>query len=248
MNTDINRRIFFSLQVYIYVPAVLKSTVHRSFGFVSDRPYQTRKLHTMNVEGEQRAETKGWRKGLNKVGNWLAQKDNDNWLKDIRGNLSLVATVIATITFQSALNPPGGVRPPQETGVVACSEGMNPCPGESVLAYSMAEDYRRFLICNTICFISSSAVCLWLVSGLTLSNRFFNWLLSIGMCVTISSLALTYMYGAQMVTANPVWTTSISMFGIVILVWLALLGVVVVVHSLRLFVWILAKLIGKPKQ
>ncbi|WVY91445.1 hypothetical protein V8G54_036959 [Vigna mungo] len=188
----------------------------------------------MNVEGEQKEETKGWRKGLKKVGNWLAHKDHDTWLKDIRGNLSLVATVIATITFQSALNPPGGVRPPQENGIVAC-QGLIPCPGESVLAYTMAEAYTRFLICNTICFISSSAVCLWLVSGLTLNNRFFNWLLSIGMCVTISSLALTYMYGAQMVTPNPVWTTSTSMFGIVILVWLALLGVVVVVHSLRLF-------------
>ncbi|XP_014504168.1 uncharacterized protein LOC106764395 [Vigna radiata var. radiata] len=201
----------------------------------------------MNVEGEQKAETKGWRKGLKKVRNWLAHKDNDNWLKDIRGNLSLVATVIATITFQSALNPPGGIRPPQENGEVAC-QGLIPCPGESVLAYTMAEAYTRFLICNTICFISSSAVCLWLVSGLPLNNRFFNWLLSIGMCVTISSLALAYMYGAQMVTPQPVWTTSTSMFVIVIFVWLALLGLVVVVHTLRLFVWILAKLIGKPKQ
>ncbi|WVY91443.1 hypothetical protein V8G54_036957, partial [Vigna mungo] len=200
------------------------------------------------VEGEQKEETKGWRKGLKKVGNWLAHKDHDTWLKDIRGNLSLVATVIATITFQSALNPPGGVRPPQENGIVACPKGMKPCPGESVLAYTMAELYSSFLVFNTICFISSSAVCLWLVSGLPLNNRFFNWLLSIGMCVTISSLALTYMYGAQMVTPQPVWSTSTSMFGIVILVWLALLGVVVVVHSLRLFVWILAKLIGKPKQ
>ncbi|XP_014504312.1 uncharacterized protein LOC106764560 [Vigna radiata var. radiata] len=202
----------------------------------------------MNVEGEQKAETKGWRKGLNKVGNWLAHKDNDNWLKDIRGNLSLVATVIATITFQSALNPPGGVRPPQETGVVACPKGMNPCPGESVLAYTNAELYRSFLVCNTICFISSSAVCLWLVSGLTLNYRFFNWLLSIGMCVTISSLALTYMFGARMVSPTPIWHTSTSMFVIVMHVWLALLGLVVVVHCLRLFVWILAKLIGKPKQ
>nr|AGV40516.1 hypothetical protein [Phaseolus vulgaris] len=43
----------------------------------------------------------------------MNHKDKDEWLKDMRGNLSLVATVIATMTFQSALNPPGGVRPPK---------------------------------------------------------------------------------------------------------------------------------------
>ncbi|XP_027939143.1 uncharacterized protein LOC114193514 [Vigna unguiculata] len=199
----------------------------------------------MNVEGEQNAERKGWRKGVKKVGKWVAHKDNDKWLDDIRGNLSLVATVIATITFQSALNPPGGVRAAQESGVVGC-EGMNPCPGKSVLAYTMREDYTFFLIFNTVCFVSSSAVCLLLVSGLSLNNRFFAWLFSIGMCITISSLALTYMFGAQMVTPEPVWSTSTtSMFYIAFLLWLALLGLVALVHCLRLFIWILTR---KPKQ
>ncbi|QCD99636.1 hypothetical protein DEO72_LG7g920 [Vigna unguiculata] len=53
------------------------------------------------LEGEQNAE----RKGLKKVGKWVAHKDNDKWLDDIRGNLSLAATVIATITFQSRSCP-----------------------------------------------------------------------------------------------------------------------------------------------
>jgi hypothetical protein len=49
---------------------------------------------------------KGWKKVLlEKVWSWLTHKDKDKWLKDMRGNLSLVATVIATITFQMALNP-----------------------------------------------------------------------------------------------------------------------------------------------
>ncbi|KAI9119734.1 hypothetical protein K1719_009123 [Acacia pycnantha] len=41
---------------------------------------------------------------------------NGDWLEDMRGNLSLVATVISTISFQAAINPPGsviqqGIRP-----------------------------------------------------------------------------------------------------------------------------------------
>ncbi|KAK7381812.1 hypothetical protein VNO80_00359 [Phaseolus coccineus] len=203
----------------------------------------------VKVSGEQKEESKGWRKVLKKLGNWLAHKDKDQRLKDMRGNLSLVATVIATMTFQSALNPPGGVRAPKESeGKVVCSDDIWPCPGESVLAYTMQKDYTSFLIWNTTCFISSSAVCLLLVSGFPLNHRFFTWLLSIGMCITITSLALTYMYGAQMVTSEPVWEKSTSMFGIVIKIWTALLVLVAFVLCLRLFFWILTKRIAKPKQ
>jgi len=202
---------------------------------------------TVNVGGEKKEESKGCGKVLKKVGDWLSHKDKDKWLKDMRGNLSLVATVIATMTFQSALNPPGGVRPAKDGGEVDCPDDMNPCPGESVLAYTLKEDYIQFLIWNTTCFISSSAVCLLLVSGFPLNHRFFTWLLSIGMCITISSLALTYMYGAEMVTPDPVWEKSTSMFGKVIIVWIALLVVVAFVLCLRLLIWIL-KQNSRPKH
>ncbi|KAK8465035.1 hypothetical protein PHAVU_010G133800 [Phaseolus vulgaris] len=204
---------------------------------------------TVNVAGEEKEESKGWRKALKNVGNWLAHKDKDKWLKDMRGNLSLVATVITTMTFQNALNPPGGVRPPRESeGKVVCSDDIWPCPGESILAYRMPGHYTFFLIWNTTCFISSSVVCLLLVSGFPLNHRFFTWLLSIGMCITITSLALTYMYGVKMVTPDPVWATSISMFGIVIIIiWMALLVLVTFVFCLRLVIWILTKWFAKPK-
>ena len=66
---------------------------------------------TMNVESERKdeQEVKGWRKALKSVGNWLAHKDKDEWLKDMRGRLSLVSTVIATMTFQSAGKAIGNV-------------------------------------------------------------------------------------------------------------------------------------------
>ncbi|MCI50145.1 ankyrin repeat plant-like protein, partial [Trifolium medium] len=65
-----------------------------------------------NVELE-----KDWKKVLlEQVWNYMTYKDKDKWLKDMKGNLSLVATVIATMTFQMALNPPGGVRPVKDDG------------------------------------------------------------------------------------------------------------------------------------
>ncbi|KAG4381686.1 hypothetical protein AAZX31_15G192500 [Glycine max] len=122
----------------------------------------------MNVESKRKdeQEVKGWRKALKSVGNWLAHKDKDEWLKDMRGMLILLSTVIATMTFQSALNPPGGVRPGNESGVVQCPVNKadnNPCPGESILVVVYPDEYGKFLIWNTTSFISSLAVCLLLV-------------------------------------------------------------------------------------
>ncbi|TKY64301.1 mitogen-activated protein kinase 15 [Spatholobus suberectus] len=193
----------------------------------------------------------GCRKVLKNVGNWLAHKNKDEWLKDMRGMLSLVATVIATMTFQSALNPPGGVRPANDRDEdVQCPHKLsdtNPCPGQAVLAVVYPDDYTTFLLSNTICFVSSLAVCLLLVSGLPLNHRFFTWLFSIGMCITLTGLTLTYMFGAQMVTPDLIWSTTTSMFNKVIYIWISLLGLVTFVLCLRLIVWIVTKCIDKCK-
>ena len=126
---------------------------------------------TMNVESERKdeQEVKGWRKALKSVGNWLAHKDKDEWLKDMRGVLSLVSTVIATMTFQSALNPLGEVRPGNESGVVQCPVNKadnNPCPGESILAVVYPDEYEPHLEHNMFHFIFSSVslACKWVPS------------------------------------------------------------------------------------
>jgi len=73
---------------------------------------------------------------MEKLLNWITIKNNDEWLADMRGNLSLVATLIATIRFQNAINTPGGVRLTPESGKVQCPKILdgNPCSGQSILA------------------------------------------------------------------------------------------------------------------
>lgn len=181
-----------------------------------------------------------------------AHKKKDEWLKDMRGNLSLLATVIATMTFQSAINPPGGIRPASETGEITCPDTSKnitvPCPGEAVLSVLKADTYNSFLYCNTICFASSLAVCLLLVSGFPLKNRFFIWFFSICMCITLTSLTLTYFFGLQMVTPNDVWDNSFfSMVGVVIFIWVILLGIVAIFLCLRLLFWIVTKCRNKKQ-
>ncbi|KAG4949794.1 hypothetical protein JHK84_043226 [Glycine max] len=147
---------------------VLKATNEKYNSMLDEAEWEQREVGrrdrsvTMNVESKRKdeQEVKGWRKALKSVGNWLAHKDKDEWLKDMRGMLSLLSTVIATMTFQSALNPPGGVRPGNESGVVQCPVNKadnNPCPGESILVVVYPNEYGKFLIWNTTSFISSLA-------------------------------------------------------------------------------------------
>ncbi|MCH79353.1 ankyrin repeat plant-like protein [Trifolium medium] len=51
-----------------------------------------------------------WRRLLELAERCLSHEDKDKWLEQMRGNLGLMATVIATMTYQMALNPPGGIR------------------------------------------------------------------------------------------------------------------------------------------
>lgn len=70
----------------------------------------------------------------------IKEPHNSNWLEEMRGNLSLVATMISTISFQAMINPPGGfvqqgILSDNETfQCVTSIDGYYACPGESVSA------------------------------------------------------------------------------------------------------------------
>ncbi|KEH18426.1 transmembrane protein, putative [Medicago truncatula] len=125
------------------------------------------------------------------------------------------------MTFSLATNPPGGVVQVSVVDIILCST-IYPtiCAGEAILATYYHDEYLRFLICNTICFIASLSVILLLVSGIPINNKFSMWLLSIGMSIVITSLALTYLYAANMVTPSSIWSSlSGTGFGVALIVW-----------------------------
>ncbi|KAJ1394818.1 PGG domain, partial [Sesbania bispinosa] len=155
-------------------------------------------------EGE-RASKRGWRRYLERVGAWLAHKDKGEWFKDMKTSVSLIASIIATMSFQLATNPPGGVvQIGPEDDVDHCRAGL--CPGQAVLAAGRySSQYKMFLMSNTICFVVSLSVCLLLVSGISLNQGFLIWLMSFLMCITLTSLTLTYVMATAMVTPHSVW-------------------------------------------
>lgn len=219
---------------------------------------------TMNnqVETPTKEEAKkGWRsKVLEQAVDWLTYKNKDKWLDNMRVTMGITATFIATITFQMALNPPGGVRsvkddadthgtydpyanPPSATiadDLLSCDvQGRNGslCPGEAVLAVIYPEDYFQFLLWNTICFIASLSVCLMLVSGIRFSHRFSMWLLSMGMCFTLTTLAVAYKNAVSMVTPDPVWGDAEGLLSKLLKIWIRLFCFLALLLTLRIIIW-----------
>lgn len=108
-----------------------------------------------------------------------------NWIEETRGTLMLVATVIATMTFQSTISPPGGVwQEDTHTGGRNCTTYGICKASTAVLAYAWPQKFMRFMAYNTTSFLSSLGVLLLLISGFPLKNKVMMWLLTIAMNVS----------------------------------------------------------------
>ncbi|XP_031267463.1 ankyrin repeat-containing protein NPR4-like [Pistacia vera] len=126
---------------------------------------------------------------------------NDDQYEKLRGNLMVVASLIAQMSFQVATNPPGGFwQVNTKKFDEGCPEGSGMCKaGTSVLAYTSKSDYHLFTACNTLSFVASLSVILLLISQVPLQNKFFVGILIIGMWSSITLIAATYIFSMRMV-------------------------------------------------
>ncbi|XP_008229185.1 PREDICTED: uncharacterized protein LOC103328566 [Prunus mume] len=161
------------------------------------------------------------------------------WMEASRGMLMVVATMISTATFQAAVNPPGGV----------CEYGEKCFPGSSVVATVLKDDFFLFVIFNTVSFIASLSVTLLLVGGFPLRNRVIMWLLSMAMCLTLTSMALTYIHALILVFPDTeIYKSYEKISKISIVVWATWLGIIAAIHTIRLIIWLARKLWGRFKH
>ncbi|XP_021903053.1 uncharacterized protein LOC110818462 [Carica papaya] len=83
-------------------------------------------------------------------------------LDKTRGSLMVVATVIATMSFQVAVNPPGGTWSTTTVQEDGCP--VDSCKvGSSIIAYTNRNMYVALIISSTASFSSSLGVILLLV-------------------------------------------------------------------------------------
>ncbi|KAL1329275.1 hypothetical protein HN51_046403 [Arachis hypogaea] len=162
---------------------------------------------------------------------------NNDELKEMRGNLAMVATMVANASFQIGLNPPGGVVQDLE-GFVGFPTPRDPNqarPGQSVFAMLDTSNYQRYLWINNLSFYTSVITCVWLVSGLPINPGFPSFLLSTLMIVCLGLLAISYSLGAFIVTPHD-YHTSLYIFYVVLSFFAVMVILVLVARFLAIFI------------
>ncbi|KAI9119870.1 hypothetical protein K1719_009259 [Acacia pycnantha] len=176
----------------------------------------------LNEDGSDGPTKCSWSHVSESIHNWLQYKSS--WVQEWRGNLSLVATVLATISFQATTNPPGsfiqhGIRPSdpnfnlttsnmydtnRDQGPLGCLHykgdgGRGACPGKALLSYTNPYEFGNFIMYNTISFFASMMVVLLLVSGIPLTHKGAMRVLSFSMIVAGTFLLNAYFSGLVLI-------------------------------------------------
>ncbi|XP_044497573.1 uncharacterized protein LOC123219634 [Mangifera indica] len=155
-----------------------------------------------------------------------------------RGNLMVVAILMATMCFQIATNPPGGNWQIDTTNQ-GCPAGV--CrAGTSIHAYTNKKEYDQLTIVSTISFTASLGIILWLTSGVPLRNRVSVGILLVGMWVALLCTAGAYYLSMSLVVLHDETFDGISKYyG---RTWVFLLIAIIFIHAIGFCWWVLKKL------
>ncbi|XP_010465270.1 PREDICTED: uncharacterized protein LOC104745663 [Camelina sativa] len=139
---------------------------------------------------------------------WFAKYLNrqSDWLEKTRGNLMVTATVIAGMSFQVMVNPPGGVWQSDN-----CSFGNQIgapiCKGQAgtaVLEYesSKRQAYLGMVISSTVSFSASMSLILLVISGLRLRNRMIMATLVTFMVAAVLCISAAFFFAVALVQSD----------------------------------------------
>ncbi|XP_041003884.1 serine/threonine-protein phosphatase 6 regulatory ankyrin repeat subunit B-like [Juglans microcarpa x Juglans regia] len=179
----------------------------------------------------------GWVKHFKRQG-------RSNWVVETRGTLMLVATVIATVTFQAGINPPGGVW--QQGCQDAKYGNYTHCTGKAIFSDINPNVYQFFLSFNTTSLVAALSVVLLITLGIPKRSKLFIWLLTLAMLIAVTFMLYTYFLAAYLVTSEAV-TQKIMINRIYLLSLMGILLVVLVIAGVvliyRLLAWMVKLLL-----
>ncbi|XP_059662031.1 ankyrin repeat-containing protein BDA1-like [Cornus florida] len=165
-----------------------------------------------------------------------------DWLGRKRSSLMVVASLLATVAFQTGMSPPGGVWQDEYT----VDSNGNPVKdphhaGDSVMASNIPTGYGQFMIFNTIAFLASLSIILLLISGLPIKRRRWMWLQMVTMWIALTALAFTYFITLIHMTPKHVEGTLYHVTKISMLGWLSVMGIVFIGNVVRMLLWLRTK-------
>ncbi|KAG6598604.1 Ankyrin repeat-containing protein ITN1, partial [Cucurbita argyrosperma subsp. argyrosperma] len=140
--------------------------------------------------------TQSWKWLLSAVfhnGDWWFFNQKSEWLRK-QDSLMVVASLIATMAFQAGVNPPGGIWQDDKA-----SGNPNQPAGTSIFAGKHIQTYNKFLVFNTMGFMTSLIAILMIITGLP-EKRIFMRVLIVTMWIAVSSMAYTYGYSIRFFT------------------------------------------------
>ncbi|KAJ4959086.1 hypothetical protein NE237_026197 [Protea cynaroides] len=170
-------------------------------------------------------------------------KKKNDWIKKKRNTLMVVASLTATMAFQVGVNPPSGLW--QDTSTKLNSQGKpEHQAGFSIMSSNSPVAYDTFLVSNTVGFLASLSIILLLISGMPLNHGFFMWVLMVIMWIVITSIAFTYLISITTFTPDDHTKTLDNIVVVAIFTWIAMMGLLLLVNTIRLVVKLLKKFGG----
>ncbi|KAF4375743.1 hypothetical protein F8388_014465 [Cannabis sativa] len=193
-------------------------------------------------------------------------KMTESWLSRKRESLMIVASLIATMAFQAGTNPPGGLwqdnspsksisQVTQHDTIIADSPSVfDHLAGESIIACYNDKKfmYHIYLFCNTVGFVGSLSIILLLVTGLPFCRRFWMWILTVILWLTITAVTLTYVVAIWVAAPSKETRIVEDLLYFFISIWGGVMLVIAVLHTIRLviklFKWLGNFILGRIKR
>ena len=154
----------------------------------------------------------------------------------------LAATVIAAMAYQAAISPPAGVAALDASPASAPDPYFQEFylqPGNSLLGYFYPSLSNLFWTSNTISFMAALSVIFLHVTGATLKQKLFIWLIRGAMWITLTAMSVAYVCAVWATT--PEYRTNEKTFyalfyGLCIWIGLIFLSIVFVTYRVIRYV------------
>lgn len=129
------------------------------------------------------------------------KSDDQDWLKEMRKGIIVMAVLIATVSFEVAIDPPGGVWQ-DGASVSNITNGIHSRrPGHSIMGEISPSSFTWFLVWDSIAFLASMSIIVALTSPSRLIGISIRWIyVRLMMWVVIASVHMVFLYGVQMTT------------------------------------------------